>query len=328
MKMWSVLLATTILATPVYAGNGNGSTNGSTTSNGSNGTTLAASKSLEICKKQDGTWHYSGVVSVWNQGAVDTQGFSLSDCIEFKYNTDKKEPQCRYSVPTTNISLVDPNDPNWVNGNIKAGTTATAAVALKYYVDAAPLPLDRTTIRNSAKVTITNHSGSLGKAFGPNPKYTFNNSTDIKDCSPVGGCTYSQGYWKKHTDRWPTGYSPLDKWFRAGVKEIPNETWESAMVSGPGHNNGYWVLARQYIGATLNKAKNNSVPPAIQTYLDLSEGFFLTHDPAYCNPPGGATACASVFTWASQLDAFNNGTGGYIEYPHCTDDDVLVTPIP
>lgn len=315
MNKWSVLLASTIIiATPVFAANGNGG-------NGSNGTTLAANKSLEICKNQDGTWHYSGVISVWNQGAIDTIGLNLADCIEFKYNTDKKEPLCRYTVPSGNISLVDPNDPNFVNGNIRAGTTATQAVGFKYYVDGAALPLDRTTIRNSAKVTILNHSSAIGKPYGPTPKYTFNNGT-IKDCSPTGGCVYSQGYYKQHTDKWPNGYAPTDVWFRALVKEIPGETWLSAMTPDPNHNNAYWTLARQYVGATLNKAKNGSVPPAVQTYLDYAEAFFLTHDPAYCNPPGGATACGQVQTWATQLAAFNTGNGGYIIYPHCTDDDV------
>lgn len=322
MNKWSILLASTIIATPVFADNSDHQNANRGENRGQSGTTLAASKSLEICKNQDGSWHYSGVISVWNEGAVNTEGLAISDCIEYKLGTDKKDPQCKYPVPSSNISLMNPSDPNFVDGNIKAGTTATSAVGFKYYVDGAPLLLGSSTIRNSAKVTITNHSGSLNKPFGPNPKYSFDNSTPIKDCSPTGGCVYSQGYWKEHPTKWPTGYAPTDIWFKAGVKEIPGETWLSAMTPGPTHNNGYWVLARQYVGAVLNKAKNNSAPPAVNTYINYAASFFLTHDPSYCNPPGGATACADAFTWATQLEAFNTGTGGYIQYPHCTDDTV------
>src|SRR5678816_4071531 len=48
------------------------------------GTMLAAYKTVDICELPDGNWRYSGEIAVWNEGAVDTQGFTITDCIQNK----------------------------------------------------------------------------------------------------------------------------------------------------------------------------------------------------------------------------------------------------
>ena len=49
-----------------------------------NGTTLQASKTIDVCVNSDGSYTYSGVVSVWNEGALATQGLSIVDCVQNK----------------------------------------------------------------------------------------------------------------------------------------------------------------------------------------------------------------------------------------------------
>ena len=65
-----------------------------------NGTTLAASKTLNICVKPDGSWQYSGEFSVWNSGAVLTQGFDALDCIQTKVGVSSSQTPCQSCVPT------------------------------------------------------------------------------------------------------------------------------------------------------------------------------------------------------------------------------------
>lgn len=42
------------------------------------GATLQASKTIDICIQDDGSWKYSGEVSVWNTGAADAQGLHIT----------------------------------------------------------------------------------------------------------------------------------------------------------------------------------------------------------------------------------------------------------
>lgn len=61
---------------------------------GQSGTTLAGYKTLDICvvdptvENPYGTkWIYSGLIAVWNQGAIDTIGLNITDFIEYKTGT-------------------------------------------------------------------------------------------------------------------------------------------------------------------------------------------------------------------------------------------------
>ncbi|MBZ5581750.1 MAG: hypothetical protein LAQ30_05995, partial [Acidobacteriia bacterium] len=120
-----------------------------------NGTTLAGYKTIDICTLNQTTWRYSGVIAVWNEGAIDTAGFNLTDFIEYKVG--------KTFTPAFLVPVVH-------SGEIPAGTTQTTALTFPYSVDAVPLP---GTIRNNASLTILNHSGSPGRPSGPNPKATY-----------------------------------------------------------------------------------------------------------------------------------------------------------
>ena len=258
---------------------------------GKNGTTLAASKTVDICEvSPGGDWRYSGIVSVWNAGAIPTTGLMVMDRIEYK----ESGPNWQTGLGPVNL--------NSANIQIDAGTTELTATLFPYSFDGDPLP---GTIRNVAKVTITNHSGSAGTATGPEPKATW--TGPVLPCAPSNGCVRTQGYWGNHSN-WPTGYSPSDTFFYSG------QTWQQVLDSSAAGGNAYYQLAHQYIAAKLNEASGAAVPAGVLTVLADSQGFFnnVNTTPASC----GGSACGLQKTWAGILDEYNNG-----DYPggpeHC-----------
>jgi hypothetical protein len=265
-----------------------------------NGTTLAASKTLEICEINSETWLYYGVISVWNEGRLETKGLDVSDCIQSK--ADGEQFENVYCIGGINAGA-----------EIEAGTTLATATPFEYEIAGAPLPLD--SIRNAATVTILNHSGSLEVPKGPQPKDTWTGGTPplCDDGNTVFGCTLTQGYWKNHEEDWPAPYVPNDPvdhlFYLSGV------TWDAIFDIPPGNPNPnkYYVLAHQYIAAVLNVASGASVPDGVQGVLSAAEDFFGDVAPAAC--VGGAS-CGIQNTWAEILTLYNEGeyVGGP---PHC-----------
>ena len=264
-----------------------------------NGTTLAAYKTLDICEAvpaaADGTtpaiWRYSGVIAVWNEGAVDTIGLNITDFIENKPYTSKNRWFKAYDVPVI------------YSGEIPAGTTQLTALTFTYSVDGPALP---GYIRNNVKVTILNHSNYIGTPFGPNPKVTYTGPVPPLPCEAFG-CTYTQGYWSdKPGVVWPTPYSRDAYFFLSG------QTWQQVLDTPVNVSQGYYQLAHQYIAAVLN-ATGASVPDGVQETLDLAEEWLTVNVPYVCTGPG---SCGYQKDWAAVLDLYNNGLypGGP---PHC-----------
>jgi hypothetical protein len=114
------------------------------------------------------------------------------------------------------------------------------------------------------------------------------------------------------------GYSPDDAFYTSGY------TWGALLppVNAGANSNGYIQLARQYIGATLNMAKEEDpavMPDGLQFIYDQATQYFsntTTTAAAACPTP---SSCGLQKTWAATLDTFNNG-----EYPdgppHCGDE--------
>lgn len=293
---------------------------------GKNGTTLAAYKTIDICAVDNATWRYSGEIAVWNEGAIDTEGFLITDWIQSK--AFDASGQFVNSIQVTNF--------NPLLTVIPAGTTQTTALTTKYTVDA-PALVD-SYIRNSAQLTITNHSGQLGKPFGPNPKATYTGPLPPPACDEGNndGCTYTQGYWgNKPNVIWTEPYSRDATFFLAtkngaciancggnpndDVYEQLPKTWQEVLDTSVNVSQGYYQLADQYIAAVLNMAKadNPAVPPAgVQTTLDLALAWLQVNAPSACTANG---SCGTQKDWAKVLDDFNNGVypGGP---PHCSDE--------
>lgn len=256
------------------------------------GTTLAGYKTVDICEVNSTTWRYSGVITVWNEGAVDTTGLSILDTIQYKTGTQWKNGF------TPQITL----DP----AVIPAGTTQETAIAFPYSVEGAPLA---GTIRNVAKITITNHSGSLGIPKGPEPKATFTGT--VKPCPTNGGCAYTQGYWgSKPGVTWPAPYTRDASFYLSG------KTWQQVMDTSVNESQGYYQLAHQFIAATLNKANGAFVPSGVQDTLNLATTWLAANAPSACTANG---SCGTQKDWAKTLDIYNNGT--YPSGPaHCGDE--------
>ncbi|SOY63911.1 exported hypothetical protein [Cupriavidus taiwanensis] len=255
---------------------------GDVLSAGQSGTTLAATKTLDICAvPATGNWRYSGVVSIWNQGAIDTVGLTIDDWIQNK---------------VSGPNFLDVYHALYATGTvIPAGTTQLTALTFPYSYDGAPLS---GTIRNIARVKILNHSGSLNTPTGPEPKFTF--VGDVQPCPMSGGCVYTQGYWGNKPDvAWPLPYSRSAPFFNSGL------TWQQ-ILDTPAGGNGYFILGVQYIAAVLNQASGAAVPAGIQSVLSDAQSFFSgTSTPDVACP--AANSCGTQKTWGGTLDSYNNG---------------------
>ncbi len=296
-----------------------------------NGTTLAAYKTLDICvvapptPASAGLWRYSGEIAVWNDGAIDTQSFLITDNIQSKAFGSSGQ-----FVNTIPVTAFDP-----LLTVIPAGTTQLTALTTAYSVDAAPL-VD-SYIRNSAQLTITNHSGHIGVPFGPNPKFTYTGTLPPPACDEGNndGCTYTQGYWgSKPNVIWPTPYSRDAVFFLATKNGSctaycggnPNDdvyvqlpaSWQNVLDTSVNVSQGYYQLAHQYIAAVLNQAKTDNpavAPGGVQATLDLALAWLQGNAPSACT---AASSCGLQKDWAAVLAEFNEGVypGGP---PHCAD---------
>lgn len=259
------------------------------------GATLSASKTVDICSVGDtGLWRYSGAVSIWNDGAVATRGLAIYDCIQNKDSGPKfTDNYCAYLTQGGLVTI-----PGFV--------AETEATVFNYSVDAAPLT---GTIRNDAVVTITNHSGHLNTAFGPEPKATYTGTMPPPPCQLTLQCTYSQGYWaNKRGVVWPSPYDRDALFYKSG------QTWNT-VANAPG-GTGYRILAVQYIGAVLNQANGAEVPSGVQDILDLADTWFNANAPSACTP---GNSCGLQKSWAGILESYNFGT--YLGSPgHCGDE--------
>jgi hypothetical protein len=275
---------------------------------GKNGTTLAGYKTIDICELPDGQWRYSGEIAVWNEGVIDTQGFTITDCIQ---NNAGGQFSNVYCAATFDPALQE----------ILAGTTELTGTTFKYEVVGAPLQGD---IRNSAQISILNHSGSIGTPKGPNPKATWLGTVEACPLLELCGCTYTQGYWgNKPGVVWPAGFDRNAPFFLSGL------TWQQ-VLDLPVGGNGYFILAKQYISAILNQTNNACVPSGIQDTLDLATAWFGANTqgtdkigtgkdaiPATGCYVGGS--CGPQKDWGAILDDYNNGV--YQNGPqHCGDE--------
>ncbi|HEV8582964.1 MAG TPA: hypothetical protein VGX68_28185 [Thermoanaerobaculia bacterium] len=252
---------------------------------GKNGTTLAAVKTIEICDAGDGNWVYSGEVAVWNEGVIATSGFAIQDCIQNKVGSGQFG-----DVYCNNLTVTE----------IPPGTTQLTALTFPYSFTAPALTGD---IRNIARCTILNHSGHITNPptpFGPEPKATWFGGTPAP-CQVACGCTLTQGYWGTHPSQvpgdWPAGYLPSDTFYLSGT------TWQGVLDTAP-KGNGYYILAVQFIAATLNTANNACVPSGVQDIIDQAAAWLALNDPSACAAKG---SCGTQKDWGAILDDYNNG---------------------
>jgi hypothetical protein len=116
---------------------------------------------------------------------------------------------------------------------------------------------------------------------------------------PPAGCTYTQGYWKNHAP-WPAPYSPNATFYVSG------QTWVNVLKT-PVKGNAYYILAYQFIAATLNGANGASAPANVQQTMTDAAAYFA-------NPGASSLTKADLTSMGGLLDNYNNGLLGV---PHC-----------
>lgn len=113
------------------------------------------------------------------------------------------------------------------------------------------------------------------------------------------GCTYTQGYYKnKGASLLPSG-----NFYASG------QTYLGVLQTAPKGGNGYYILAHQYIAATLN-AKSASVPPGIQTAMNQSKAYFETAGITPSAPYTATYTKDKLTAWADLLASYNEGLTG------------------
>lgn len=139
-----------------------------------------------------------------------------------------------------------------------------------------------------------------------------NITVDFGVYQPVGGssCTYTQGYWKNHEEKWPAPYSPTAKWMQPG--NITPVTWDGLMGMSVAGGNAYMQLAHQWIAATLNKQSGAPMSASVVTVLNQAKAWLILKTPVNGAVPNFKDSQATA--WAGVLDNYNNGKLGT---PHC-----------
>lgn len=124
------------------------------------------------------------------------------------------------------------------------------------------------------------------------------------DC--VTGCTLTQGYWKTHSSVGPARYD--ESWALVGETTTFHGSGKSyyAVLWTPPAGSTYYVLAHQFIAATLNGLAGADTRVVAQD-LAAAGAFFATKTPTTSLTK---TQQASLKALAGRLDAYNNGATG------------------
>jgi hypothetical protein len=119
-------------------------------------------------------------------------------------------------------------------------------------------------------------------------------------------CTYSQGYWRTHSDAWPVTSLTLGTVTYQAAELM-------AMLENPARGNGLLILAHQLIAAKLNIA-NGADPSAVQQAISDSDNMIG----ALVVPPigNGYLDPAQTGDLTETLTEYNEGTIGP---GHCND---------
>lgn len=126
---------------------------------------------------------------------------------------------------------------------------------------------------------------------------------------PASGCTLTQGYWKTHSQHGPAPYD--DTWaLLASAQDTAffgsGQSWHEVFWTSPSGGNGYYVLAHQYMAATLNVLNGAASTAAVTSAITQATAIFGA---ASGTSLGGALN-RSAKSLAATLAAYNEGTTG------------------
>lgn len=131
------------------------------------------------------------------------------------------------------------------------------------------------------------------------------------DCD--GGCTLTLGYWKTHSARGPAPFD--DAWDWIGGADSPflgsGQTYYEVLWTAPKGGNAWYLLAHQYIAATLNHDHNHaSAPQEVVDALSEAEALLTQYEGATSIPKRNGSDRDTAIDLASLLDDYNNGVTG------------------
>ena len=138
---------------------------------------------------------------------------------------------------------------------------------------------------------------------------------------PGDGCTYTQGYWKTHSDRGPAPYDDGWKLLGALEEDTPffnsGATWYQVWQTAP-KGNAFYILAHQYMAAKLNILNGASSTADVDAAITGAEALFGSLAAGSVTLTPAQTTQAKA--WATTLTSYNEGTTGP---GHCP-DEILV----
>ncbi len=128
------------------------------------------------------------------------------------------------------------------------------------------------------------------------------------------GCTLTQGYWKTHSRKGPAPYD--DTWAQLGASQedtiffLSGKTFYQVLWTAPA-GNAYYILADQYIAASLNVLNGATTPAEVQSALNEATTLFQTWTPAQVGAQKGTQQPRKrMLELAGLLDMYNNGLIG------------------
>jgi hypothetical protein len=143
----------------------------------------------------------------------------------------------------------------------------------------------------------------------------------IVDCPAVLGCSLTQGYWRTHSEYGPAPYDETWAKLADGADTDFFESGQSyylVLWTAP-RGNAYYILAQQYIAATLNDlngADTSAITHELERAKELFEKYKTPAEVASLKGKAGNAIRAEFIELAGVLDSYNNGLIGP---GHCDD---------
>jgi hypothetical protein len=123
--------------------------------------------------------------------------------------------------------------------------------------------------------------------------------------NPIGSataehaCAFGAGYWKAHTDAWPSRFSPTAAFYSSGKSWID-------VLRAPSKGDVYYILGRQFIAAALNLHR---LDPAIRP-SEIGEPFAIAERDYFTAGAHTPLTRTEVVRLATVLERFNDGNAG------------------
>jgi hypothetical protein len=154
-------------------------------------------------------------------------------------------------------------------------------------------------------------TGSTSSSVSAESNSQSGSQSEGSSDASLGGCTYTQGYWKNHPSAWPVTSLTI-----GGV--VYSQQQLLALFDTAPQGDASLILAHQLIAALLNVA-NGAVPSAaVQQAINDAQAWMTANKGSNAalpyGVPAGSTAGNQATALTDTLDSFNSGTAGT---PHC-----------